>query len=104
MLKTLSKKQIKDSKIELEIIRSSITLVLSLIFRMSSVSQDGGEVDQQVTLMKTVVETMHEFLRVWIKRVVGSVFGGAPSRWKTISSRLNKETKVCYNYLLLSHN
>ena len=107
MLKTLSRKELKDSKLHLKVIRSSIALVLSLVFRIGSVSQDSGEVNQLVTLMKkTVVETMHEFLNTWIKRVVGNVFGCVSSRWKTtISSRLmNKEIQVCDNYLLLSLN
>ena len=93
MLKALSKKQIKASKLHLKVIRSSIALVLSLMFGISRVAQDSGELDQHVTLMKkTVVETMHEFLNTWIKRVVGSVFGGMWER--TISTRLERETKV----------
>ena len=102
MLKTLSKKEIKASKLHLKVIRPSIALVLSLMFRIDtcSVSQDSRELDQQVTLKKTAVETMHDFLNTWIKRVVGSVFGSIPSWGKTISSRLNMETKVCDNYLL----
>ena len=77
------------------------------MFRIGSLSQDSGEVNQLVTLMKkTVVETMHEFLNTWIRRVVGSVFGGISSGGKTIpiSIRLERETKVCDSYLLLSHN
>ena len=107
MLKTLSKKEIKSSELHLKVIRSSIALVLSLMFRIGSLSQDSGEVNQLVTLMKkTVVETMHEFLNTWIRRVVGSVFGGISSGGKTIpiSIRLERETKVCDSYLLLSHN
>ena len=105
MLKTLSKKEIKSSRLHLKAISSSIALVLSLMLRICSVSQDSEEVDYQ--LMKTTaVETMHDFLNTWIKRVIGSVFGGASNFWEktTISSRLNKETKVCDNYLLMSNN
>ena len=98
MLKTLSKKEIKASKLHLKVIRSSIALVLSLMFRIGNVSQDSGELVQRLTLMKkTAVKTMHEFLNTWIRRVVGSVFGGMASWGKTIPSRLNKETKVCDN-------
>ena len=104
MLKTLSKRQIKASELHLKVIRSSIALVLLLMFRIGGVSQDSGEVDQRATLMKkTVVETMHDFLNTWIKRVVGSVFG---SMWeRTISGRLEREAKVmCQLILLLSCN
>ena len=95
MLKTLSKKELRDSQVHLKVIRSSIALVLSLMFRIGSVSQDSGELVQRLTLMKkTVVKAMQDFLNIWIKRVVGSVFGSIPSWDKTISSRLNKETKV----------
>ena len=98
MLKTLSKKELKDSRVHLKVIRSSIALVLSLMFRIGSVSQDSEELVQRLTLMKkTVVKAMHEFVNTWIKRVVGSVFGSIPSQWKTTASRLNKETKVCDN-------
>ena len=98
MLETLTEKELKDSRVHLKVIRSSIALVLSLMFRIGSVSQDSGELVQQVTSMKkTVVKAMQDFLNTWIKRVVGSVFGSIPSWDKTISSRLNKETKVCDN-------
>ena len=104
MLKTLSKKELRDSQVHLKVIRSSIALVLSLMFRIGSVSQDSGELVQRLTLMKkTCVKAMHDFLNTWITRAVGSVFGSIPSWDKTISSRLNKETKVCDDYLLLKH-
>ena len=110
MLKTLSKREIKASILHLKVIRSSIALVLSLMFRIGtticSVSQGSKEQqlikDKLVTLKKTVVKIMHDFLKTWIKRVVGSVFGSMPSREKTISSRLNKETKVCDNYAVVT--
>ena len=104
VLEALSKKQIKASKLHLKVIRSSIALVLSLMFRIGSMSQDNGELDQRLTLMKkTVVEAIHEFVNKWIKRVVGSVFGGGVPFWDktTVLSRLNKETKVCSNIYYL---
>ena len=97
MLTTLSKKQIKASRIELDAIRSSVALVLSIIHRLGSLSLDSKKVDQ---LKKNAKETIHDFLNTWIRRVVGSVFGGMPSYWTKTSTRLDKETKVhdilCY--------
>ena len=104
MLKTLSKKELRDSQVHLKVIRSSIALVLSLMYGIGSVSQDSGELVQRLTLMKkTVVKAMHDFLNTWITRAVGNVFGSISSWDNTISSRLNKETKVCDDYLLLKH-
>ena len=92
VLKTLSKKkQIEASKIELEVIRSSVALVLSVIHRLGSLSFDNKKVDQ---LKKNAEETIHDFLNTWIRRVVGSVFGGMPSYWTKTSTRLDRETKV----------
>ena len=107
MLQTLSKTQIKDSKLHLKVIKSSIALVLSLMFRVGSVSQDSSVLnDQLVELITEAVKTMHDFLKTWIRRVVGSVFGGISSWGKTIPipTRLERETKVCNSYLLLLHN
>ena len=104
VLKTVSKKEIKASELHLKVIRSSIALVLSLMFKIGSMSQDSEEVNQRVTLMKkTFVKAMHDFLNTWIKRVVGSVFGGIPSWEKTISSRLERETKVCDNFAVVTY-
>ena len=92
MLKTLSKKKkIEASKIELEVIRSSVALVLSVIHKLGSLSFDSKKVDQ---LKKNAEETIHDFLNTWIRRVVGSDFGGMPSYWTKTSTRLDKETKV----------
>lgn len=110
MLKTLSDIQIKASKLHLKVIKSSIALVLSLMFRIGSVtvvSQNSRELKNQLVKLKEkktdAVKTMHDFLNTWIRRVVGSVFGGISSWGKTIPIRLERETKVCDSYLLFSH-
>ena len=91
VLKTLSKKQIKASRIELDAIRSSVALALSVMYRLGSLSLDSEKVDQ---LKQNAKETIHSFLNTWIRRVVGSVFGGMPNYWDRTSTRLDRETKV----------
>ena len=91
MLKTLSKKQIKASRIELDAIRSSVALALSVMYRLGSLSLDSEKVDQ---LKQNAKETIHNFLNTWIRRVVGIVFGGMPNYWDRTSTRLDRETKV----------
>ena len=91
MLKTLSKKQIKASRIELDAIRSSVALALSVMYRLGSLSLDSEKVDQ---LKQNAKETIHNFLNTWIRRVVGSIFGGMPNYWDRTSTRLDRETKV----------
>ena len=98
MLKTLSYKQIKASPKDLKVIKSSVTLLLSLVSRIGSVSQDNQQVDKLVLMKKTALETMHNVLTTWIKRVVGSTFGGMPST----AGKLKLETKVCNFTLYIS--
>ena len=45
-------------------------------------------------LKQNAQETIHNFLNTWIRRVVGSVFGGMPNYWDRTSTRLDRETKV----------
>ena len=92
MLKTLSKKQIEVSRIELEVIRSSVALVLSVIHGSGRFSNlESEKVDQ---LKKNAEKTIHDFFSTWIRRVVGSVFGGMQNYWDRTSTRLDRESKV----------